>query len=304
MGQTGGPLEWAMGLVMLFGLFLFGWTYRLWKRHQPASQAGFFMGERMMDRAKFYASLRKRDSGVFGTSLSQAQVDGTKAILDSAKRNGVTSTHHVAHILAHVYHETGTYMLPIKETVYKSHKNKNPSDATVIARLNRAWARGQLSWVRTPYWRDGAFGRGPIQTTHWRNYIKMGTRLGLPLRQKPELLLVPEHGADSAVVGMAEGLYTGKKLSDYRFPDDLNNGWRTHPRRIVNGKDGTDAKISRYHRAFYAALVAAGWTGEAAQPNPTPPPPDIPKPDDNPSQPPQSGFSFDSFLQRIWRTFT
>lgn len=27
-----------------------------------------------MDRARFYAALRKRDSGLFGTSLSQSQV--------------------------------------------------------------------------------------------------------------------------------------------------------------------------------------------------------------------------------------
>lgn len=256
-----------------------------------------------MDRAKFYASLRKRNSGVFGTSLSQEQVDGINAILDSAIRNGVRDPHHAAHILAHVKKETGGYMLPIKETVMPYHRDKNPSDATVIARLDRAWARGQLSWVRTPYWRDGAFGRGPIQTTHWRNYEKMGARLGLPLRRRPELLLDPKHGADSAVVGMAEGLYTGKKLSDYRFPGALNNGWRTHPRRIVNGKDGTDAEVSGYHRAFYAALIAAGWTGEALQPNPIPPPPDIPKPDDTPSQPPQSGF-FHALLQILKGLFT
>lgn len=54
--------------------------------------------------------------------------------------------------------------------------------------------------------------------------------------------------------------------------------------------------------------VALRWAEErpqsAPEPVSPPPPPDIPKPDDNPSQPPQSGFSFDSFLQWIWRTFT
>lgn len=223
-----------------------------------------------MDRKAFFAALRRRESGVFGTSLSQPQVDGINAYLDSCERNNVRDPWGAALIGANIYHETGGYMLPIKETVQRRHKDKNPSDAEVIRRLDAAWAKGQLSWVKTPYWRDGAFGRGPIQTTHWRNYIKMGKRLGLPLREKPELLLDPKHGADSAVIGMAEGLYTGKKISDYSLPVDLDNGWKTHPRRIVNGRDGTDGDIAGYTRAFHKALVAAGWgDGNAAPTEPT-----------------------------------
>lgn len=223
-----------------------------------------------MDREAFFAALRRRESGVFGTSLSQAQVDGTEALIDSMIRNKVNDPWHAGLICANVYKETGGYMLPIKETVQRGHKDKNPSDAEVIRRLDRAWARGQLTWVKTPYWRDGAFGRGPIQTTHWRNYIKMGRRLGLPLREKPELLIEPSHGADSAVIGMMEGLYTGRKVTDYRLPADLDNEWKTHPRRIVNGKDGTDADIAKYTRAFHKAFVEAGWGEPTSAPIPQP----------------------------------
>lgn len=211
-----------------------------------------------MDRAKLYAALRRRDSGVFGTSLSQAQVRGVEAILNSCARNRVTDPHHVANILAQVYHETGGYMLPIKETVYASHKDKNPSDTKVIARLDNAWAKGQLSWVSTPYWRDGAFGRGPIQITHWDNYEKMGKRLGVDLRGNPDLALDPDIGADIAVVGMSEGMFTGKKLSDYSFPNALRASPKNHPRRIVNGRDGTDEDITEYHYAFVNAIREAG----------------------------------------------
>lgn len=265
-----------------------------------------------MDKKAFYGGLRE-SGAVFGASLSQAQVDGCDAILDSCARQNVTDPQHISHILAHVHHETGGYMLPIKETVMRYHKDKNPSDATVIKRLDRAFAKGQLSWVKTPYWRDGAFGRGPIQTTHWRNYEKIGRRLGLPLRDKPELLLNPKHGADSAVIGMTEGLYTGKKLSDYRFPAALDSDWRHHPRRIVNGNDGTDAKISKYHRAFYGALVAAGQkSGPVPIPNRKPalPEPVIPPgpPDVEPFERPPSPQSKQSFIAtfigwlfRIWR---
>ncbi len=252
-----------------------------------------------MDRKAFFASLRRRESGVFGTSLSQAQVDGTEAFVDSCIRNGVTDPWDAALIGANIYHETGGYMLPIKETVMPYHKDKNPSDATVIARLDRAWAKGQLPWVKTPYWRDGAFGRGPIQTTHWHNYGKIGKRLGLPLREKPELLLEPDHGADSAVIGMMEGLYTGKKISDYELPRDLSNSPAMHPRRIVNGKDGTDDDISAYTRAFHAAFVAAGYDGQQSTQKPaqSDPPPGAP------TQPKTSRSPLAAFFMAIIKLF-
>lgn len=208
-----------------------------------------------MDEAVFYKSVRS----IYGGSLSQPQVDGIGAILDSCRRHSVVNPHHVANILANVKRETGGYMSPIKETVYVSHKDKNPSDATVKRRLENAWKKGQLSWVKTPYWRDGAFGRGMIQITHWPNYDKLGRILGIQLRENPDLALDLKISADIAVVGMSEGLFTGKKLSDYRFPGDLTAAPAAHPRRIVNGQDGTDKEIARYHRSFYSALIEAGY---------------------------------------------
>lgn len=246
-----------------------------------------------VDRKAFYAQLRKRDSGVFGTSLSQAQVNGTNAILDSCIRHGVCDLWVVALILANVYHETGGYMLPIKETVYRSSKNKNPSDAQVIARLNAAFKRGQLKWVKKVYWREGWFGRGPIQITHKDNYEKMGKRLGVDLVGNRELIMRPDIGADSAVVGMMEGMFTGRKVGDYQLPDDLGNDWETHPRRIVNGKDGTDDKISHYTNVFRLALGLAEYDGkhdappqkpvETRQPEPAPDTAQKPKPRSEPN---------------------
>lgn len=252
-----------------------------------------------MDRARFFTELRRRDSGVFGTSLTQPQVAGAEAILDSCQRNRVTDAHHIANILAQVYHETGGYMLPIKETVYASHKDKNPSDATVIARLESAWKKGQLSWVKTPYWRDGWFGRGPIQITHKANYEKMGKLLGVDLVRNPSLALDTKVGADIAVVGMSTGAFTGKKLSDYRFPSVLNAAWQDHPRRIVNGKDGTDAKISGYHRAFHAALIAAGYKPVSA-PAPVPAPSQPKAPEPAPTAPAESASGFLAWLINLF----
>ncbi|MDI6814065.1 MAG: glycoside hydrolase family 19 protein [Rhizobiaceae bacterium] len=242
-----------------------------------------------MDRAKFFASLRRGGSGVFGSSLSQAQVQGCEAILDACARYGVTDQHHVAECLAEPYHETGGYMLPIKETVMPSHKDKNPPDDLVIRRLDQAYAAGKLPWVSRPYWRKDTsgkawFGRGPIQATHRINYAKIGQVLGVDLLKDPDRILEPAIGAASAVVGLRDGLYTGRKLSDFDFVKELAKatqpGGEYGPRRMVNGKDGTDRKVAGYHRAFYAALEAAGYDGKApatpAAPkpaNPVPAPP-------------------------------
>lgn len=242
-----------------------------------------------MNRAKFFASVRSRAFGVFGTSLSKAQVEGTEAILDSARRNRMTDPHHVADVLAQVYHETGGHMLGIKETVMPYHKDKNPSDATVIARLDKAYKAGQLPWVRAPYWRDGWFGRGPIMITHQAMYVKVGRRLNVALAANPALAMERNVGADIAVVGMAEGLFTGKKLADFNFERELAQVAETErfgPRRIVNGVDGTDVKVAGYHRAFYAALMQAGFDDV---PVPAPKPTKPASPDPVPSAPVPDG---------------
>lgn len=212
-----------------------------------------------MDRDKFFDYIRTPTSGVFGGKLTQPQVDGINSILDACSKYNVTNPHHIAHILAHVYHETGQYMTPIKETVYRYSTNKNPSDSTVIKRLDTALSKGKLPWVKTPYWKDGWFGRGQIQITHKNNYEKLGKKIGVDLVSNPSLALNATHSAAIAVLGMRDGEFTGKKLSDYRFPQALDADWENHPRRIVNGKDGTDKNIKAYHLSFYNALISAGY---------------------------------------------
>ena len=207
-----------------------------------------------MKRKTFFAALRARNSGLFGTSLSTPQVQGIEALLDAGR---ALPLHHMANVLAQVHHETGGGMYPIKETVFPHHKNKNPSDAEVIRRLDRAFAGGKLPWVKSAYWRGGAFGRGQLQITHDYNYDKFGiTNYADALK--------PDVSARIAVEGMREGMFTGKKLADFNFPQDLDNPPRTNPRRIVNGADGSDDKVRTHHMVFAAALEAAGWQQESA----------------------------------------
>lgn len=209
-----------------------------------------------LDSKAFFAKAR---ATVFGGVLSQAQVDGCEALLKACKLWDVTDQQHVAQVLAEVRHETGGYMLPIKETVMPWHTDKNPSDATVIKRLNDAYAAGKLPWVKTPYWRKGWFGRGPIQTSHEENYRNLGDKLGLDLVKNPGLLLEKDIGAASAVVGLRDGVYTGKKLADFNYLVALDAPPKENPRRMVNGVDGTDKEVAGFHRGFYAALSAGGF---------------------------------------------
>lgn len=198
-----------------------------------------------MNNQAFFDAIRP----AFGGNLSLPQVDGMRALLDA----GVAlPLHHMANVLANVRRETGGHMSPIKETVMPHHKDKSPSDAEVIRRLDNAFARGQLTWVKTPYWRSGWFGRGQIQITHEDKYRKFG------ITKKDDALRL-DKSAHIAVVGMRDGIFTGRSLSDYTFPDDLDNPPRSNPRRIVNGQDGSDAEVARFHRQFAAALLAAGW---------------------------------------------
>jgi len=159
----------------------------------------------MINRTTFFSYARRAP---FGGRLTTEQVKGCEAILDACRRERVTDLRRIAYILASVFHETGGTMAPVRETFARS-------DAQAMDRLEAAWRAGKLKGVTTPYWRDGWFGRGLIQLTHRSNYEKMGARLDLPLTDKPNLVLDLETSARIAVVGMNEGLFTGKKLSDY-----------------------------------------------------------------------------------------
>jgi len=80
-------------------------------------------------------------------------------------------------------------MQPVREAMAST-------DAEAIARLERAWAAGRMTGVRTAYWRRDAdgkswLGRGYVQLTHKSNYIRAGRELGVDLVGNPDLAMDP-----------------------------------------------------------------------------------------------------------------
>ena len=215
-----------------------------------------------MNRAAFFAALRARESGVFGTSLSQAQVNGIEAILSVGEGLPLS---HMAYALATAYGETGGRMQPIVEnmnytstgrlrTVWPS-RFKSDADAAPYVRqpeklANLVYAGRMGNTQAGDGWRYR--GRGLVQITGRDNYAKVGRLVGVDLVADPDASLDLWVAARALIYGIRDGIYTGKKASDY-LPGDYVNA-----RRIINGTFEA-AKYAGYARAFDAALVAGGY---------------------------------------------
>lgn len=175
------------------------------------------------------------------------QKGDAQLIIAECMRQGLLRNQ-AAYVLATTQWETAHTMEPVRETLARS-------DADAIARLDRAFEKGQLKWVSHPYWRTGFFGRGYVQLTHEANYRKAGNKLGIDLVGNPSLALEAGTAVLVLVTGMLEGWFTGKKLSDYIT---LQQSDFRGARRIVNGTDQASA-IAELAREYDDALKLEGY---------------------------------------------
>jgi len=229
-----------------------------------------------MNRAKFYAELRKASSGVFGTSLTTNQVRGIDAILDEAEKRR-TPLKHLAYVLATPYLETGAKYQPIRENLNYSvrrlinsfgrhriseadakrygRSGSRPADQKAIANIvyGGEWGLKNLGNTKP---NDGWMfrGGGLAQITGRANFTKFGM-VNDPDRSGD---LVPS--VRMMFDGMEGGLFTGKKLDDFTDYRPM--------RQIINRMDRAD-DVARYAESFEKALHSAGY--DYVRPVPKPP---------------------------------
>jgi Chitinase class I len=203
----------------------------------------------MIDRKRFFDTIRKP---LFGGRFTRPQVEGLSAILDRWERELPDGDPRwLAYMLATAHHETGRTMQPVRETFAES-------DAIAIARLDAAFARGQLRWVSKPYWLPDEqgrswLGRGFVQLTHKRNYRAMGDAIGIDLLSDPDKAIQLDVALSILIEGMTRGMFTGRKLADYF--DVEREDWRS-ARKIINGLESADT-VATYGRLYHAATGAA-----------------------------------------------
>lgn len=194
----------------------------------------------MLNRDTFFAYARRAP---FGGRLTQAQVDGVNEIFDAWNECAAPGDdlRQLAYVLATAYHETGGRMEPVREGFATS----DAAARRILAK--RPYAKPDAKTGHAYY------GRGYVQITWGENYRRLGSRLGIDLYNKPDKALEPATAAKLLVVGMLEGLYTNRRLSDY-FSGTVSDP--KGARKIINGVDKASL-IAGHYEAFLGALKAA-----------------------------------------------
>ena len=183
-----------------------------------------------MNKSLFYEQIK---DSLFNDKLSQPQVEGMEAILDTS---GIVSTNELAYILATIYHETAKTMQPIEEYG----KGRNRTYGHKVKQNGKPYNDTDNIF----------FGRGFVQLTWYENYAKMGKVIGENLIKYPELCLTIPFATKICYAGMIGGLFTGKKLKDYINDTQVDF---VNARRIINRLDCADL-IASYANKFLAAL--------------------------------------------------
>ena len=172
-----------------------------------------------------------RDRMPYVFSLNAQQIDSVAAIVRAFTQFGDGDTRKLAYMLGTAWHESR--LKPIKEIKAQE---------------------GTALWdIQRKYWYSGYYGRGFVQITWEDNYRKLGQRLGVDLVGNPDLALQTDVAAKILVVGMLEGMFTGKRLDAYinSMQADFYNARRTVGAIYVLGKD-TAALIEGYTKQILA----------------------------------------------------
>jgi hypothetical protein len=196
----------------------------------------------VIDRKHFFDTYRAN----FG-KLNAAKVNSIDFLLTKFDESFVfDSKAKIAYAFATIKRETAETYAPVMEgywittnrttKLYNYYANHNPGA------LGTIFPNGKTG--------KNYLGRGFVQITHNFNYSKLGTALSIPLLANPELALEAENAFKIMEYGMANGSFTGKKLSNY-FTD---NGYDFYnARKMINGLDAA-TEIANSAKIFFKAI--------------------------------------------------
>ena len=230
-----------------------------------------------MNKAEFYKSLRRRNSGVFGTSLSQRQVEGIEGILSAFNQVGDGKNSTLAYALATAYHEVGGRMVPVREGFASTDAGARRAVNNLARKRGPNSAVARYAQPQPPYGYV-YYGRGHVQLTWLDNYRESSADAGVDLVKNPDAMLDAKTSARVMINGLLDGRWNagGHGIRHYLDQGDMRGA-----RRTVNITDKWEL-IAGYHRAFLAAIKAGG--GVAAK-RLDPVTPILPTPADVPDTP-------------------
>lgn len=142
------------------------------------------------------------------------------------------------------------YFSPVTEGGPIAYFNKyDPILADTAAHRQRAVGNGNTHQGDGYNYR----GRGYVQVTWKNNYQTIGQQTGVDLVNYPDGALEPGIASWATVYCMENGIFSGKKLSNY-----IDDGHQDYfnARRIINGTDEAE-KIAGYARRFKSILEAS-----------------------------------------------
>ncbi len=185
------------------------------------------MPQHIINRNHFFQVVR---GALFNGALKQDQVNGMTTILNEWETNYKNNDDRfLAYMLATAFHETATTMQPIREF---------------------GKGAGRKYGIPDPVTKQVYYGRGFVQLTWKDNYATFGKILKTDLVNNPDLALNLANATKIMFVGMLNGSFTGKKLSDYFTT--AKTDW-VNARRIINGVDRAQL-IAGYAQTFYSAI--------------------------------------------------